>query len=147
MIEYKQGNLLKEVETSSNVYIAHAVNCRGSWGAGFAKMLKLSYPKSFRDYYAVCGAWGDSPLGSSKISSEGIINLFASRGYGSQKDAPEEILVSLRASLDELSSRLPEGAEVHSPKICSGLFNVSWDHVELAINQRRPDIRWTVWEL
>jgi hypothetical protein len=83
-----------------------------------------------------------------------MICLFTSQGYGSIADPVDTILESTERALEHLSQNpiITSGnkIEIHSPKINSGLFRVSWPSTELKIKQflkNNPNVTWTVWSL
>ena len=69
--------------------------------------------------------------------------------YGKLVSPANDILINTAASLDKLSTLLPQNAVIYSPKINNGLFRVPWSLTEVKIKnflKQRPDINWTVVE-
>lgn len=154
MVTYKKGNLFSAV--GQNTILVHACNCEGKWGAGIAKEFKNRYPEAYKDYKKYCRKYGETLLGMA-IQHRGVASdpgqatasLFVSRGYGNQVDPPEKIIKATNSAVGCLLSTLPENVVIHSPKINSGLFNVSWEDTELIINRQLQKTKheWVVWEL
>lgn len=155
-IIYKKGNLF--TAKGNNVLLAHSCNCKGVWGSGIAAVFKDLFPESYKDYVDLCSKHGDQLLGMGiqywKMTpngrqSPGIAYLFTSNDYGKNKDPEKTILKNTRTSISCLLQLLPDGTEIHSPKINSGLFEVPWNKTEEIINnslELYPKVRWYVWE-
>ena len=152
MIEYLSGDVIKHFLTAQDnadnpVYLAHATNCMGKWGAGIAKHLKRQFPQSYKDHKDFLHMnlrFG----GQMCITSENIICLFTSIFYGYQKDSPEIILEHTREAVSRLLQQLPDNSTVYSNKFNSGLFNVPWKDTEKVLLEQlkksKKTIKWIV---
>jgi ADP-ribose 1''-phosphate phosphatase len=160
-LNYKIGNLFS---APPEAFLLHSCNCVGAFGAGVAKSFKNLYPDLYKQYNAYCNQnlkneKRSSILGQSFIAidtdtARKMICLFTSQGYGSIADPVDTILESTERALEHLSQNpiITSGnkIEIHSPKINSGLFRVSWPSTELKIKQflkNNPNVTWTVWSL
>lgn len=154
MLQYKRGDLF--TATGANVILAHACNCKGSWGAGIATQFKKNCPIAYKDYQSMCKKHGIRLLGmgvyhKAMNSTEIPVGyLFTSKDYGVNRDSVELILRNTKRSIGCFLSILPQNAHVCSPKINSGLFGVPWKQTEQILIDAlklRPDVTWTVYEL
>jgi len=146
---YRNGSLFKAAEPGA--ILLHSCNASGVWGAGIAKQFATRYPKAFQEYKTWCDKYAEELVGSYiKIRDKELIIacIFASAGYGERKDTEETIVKNTHNGVKSFLHSLPHRAVVNSPKINSGLFNVSWDTTEKIINHcllDRPDITWVIW--
>jgi ADP-ribose 1''-phosphate phosphatase len=131
-------------------YIAHATNCLGTWGSGFAKDLAALYPEACKVYEAHCEAqipkgarWPtrEALAGTSfHIPASGdekchIVNLFTSYGYGGARagkpgrDSKARVMAQTEAALRQMRQDLGdgEGVVIYSPMINAGSFRVEWE--------------------
>ena len=140
MITYSKGNLF---HAPRGVYLAHACNCRGKWGAGVAHEFRNRFPNSYKEYQRYCrlGAKPGDIFICSEESGYQVICLFTSESYGSSVDAADSILEATK----QASSKFPIDKPIHMPKINSGLFKVPWELTEEILRNLHQDI--TVWEL
>lgn len=151
MIKYRTGNILTERPPGS--YLAHACNAKGKWGAGIAADLSNKYPMSFYEYKAYCKLMGDLGVGTTYISTEKIICLIASNGYGKDKDPPFRILNQMAEAMDAMFERIlhkHDILDIHSPRMGSGHFGVRWEETAKLIEHYMAMydwISWTVWDL
>ena len=152
MLYYQKGDLFSIVGTfpDSNVYLAHACNCMGAWGAGIAAQFKELFPQDYEEYRNYCLSTIVRP-GSVLTTSNNVICMFTSTHYSpKRRDSVELIEDATFECLDMMASGLPHGAKIYSPKINAGLFQVPWAHTERKIEtflEHRPDVVWTVAEL
>jgi len=148
-LTYVSGDLFKVAP--KHVYLAHACNCMGTWGAGVAKAFKLYYPTDYIEYNKFCLRVKPEP-GEYFITKNNIICLFTSRCFGNRVDSPEHVIKATKEALDLLfdpAEGLPINSEAYSPKFNSGLFRVPWPETANLLEQglsHRPDVKWTVVE-
>ena len=66
--------------------IAHQVNCKGVMGAGLARQVREQFPAVYEAYRRACNnvAKSSDLLGKIQIK-QGIVNLFAQDGYGTDR--------------------------------------------------------------
>ena len=157
---YKVGSLF---DAPKSAFLLHSCNCIGSFGAGVAKSFKNLYPDLYFQYNKYCNKnlknQKRSPLvGQSFIAIDSetqtkMICLFTSQGYGSLVDSEKMIVDATAKALAHLSINVlmvNDKVEIHSPKVNSGLFGVSWTKTESKIKDflsKHPNITWTVWTL
>ncbi|KAK6344088.1 ADP-ribose 1''-phosphate phosphatase [Orbilia brochopaga] len=152
--------------------LIHACNCLGSWGAGIALAFREKYPAAYNVYRAHCATRGNPStlLGTALLippqladaREHWIACLFTSVGYGRRVDAPDEILRSTKASLENMVAVIagvenddmphggasttailgtgihedtPEIGELHACKINSGRFGVDWERTKRVIEE------------
>lgn len=152
MIKNRTGNIL--TEHTPGTYLTHACNAKGYWGAGIAADIACKFPLSFWQYRAYCKLMGDNAVGTVHVSTEGVISLICSNGYGREKDPVFRSLNQMAEALDDLSEKEPFASsgsliEIHSPRIGAGLFGVPWPESEKLIYHfaLSRGIDWTVWTL
>lgn len=123
--------------------ICHQVNCKGVFGAGLAKQIKLNYPLAYREYITKHNG-NQLVLGEpfyTKISDDIIIyHLPAQLGFGrtglhTNYSALNECLVKVKKSLQDLPE-LP----IYIPyKLGCGLGGGDWGIVESIIEETLPE--------
>jgi ADP-ribose 1''-phosphate phosphatase len=109
--------------------ICHAVNCKGVWGAGIAKIFAQKYPEAYKFYNRMCVENGNNLLGSCLLietETHTIGCLFTSGGYGSEADDEEDILYNTSSAIDDLIFQNYYNRPIYMCKINSGLFGVEW---------------------
>ncbi len=150
-IIYHGGSLFKAPK--ENTILVHSCNCMGRWGSGIAIEFKRRFPESYNHYQELCEKHcPENLIGMSfqfhrpKLQSIGY--LFTSRDYGSNIDPQLQILLHTRTAVRYLVNDLPEGYEIHAPKINSGLFRVPWEKTEAEIEKvlENKDVKFHVWE-
>ena len=126
-------------------YLAHSCNCIAVWGAGIALQFKKLYPASYKQYYRYCQQKYIG--GTCLITTDNVICLMASWGYGTRLSKKQDIIYYTEQALAELMVKLPPDAKVRSNKFNSGLFGIEWEITEkqlLSALAPRPDLSWTV---
>jgi ADP-ribose 1''-phosphate phosphatase len=160
MISYIKGDLFTHSPASKTAVtiLAHACNCRGSWGAGVAAIFKKKYPMSYKQYVGYCRDHSDNPsslLGKTLLisspnrgheNSTYIACLFTSDLTGRDKLQPSEIVKNTGAAMNHLRQQLNQLKDVefetnndlkivNMPKINAGLFGVPWEDTERVLNE------------
>jgi len=145
-IKYIKGDLFNIAP--KGVYLAHAVNPYGVWGAGIAAIFARKYPDDHQEYNQHCKAKKQVNLpGTTYITENNIACLFTLSDWG---DNPSEIIFNTGNCLLDLFEQLPLNSVVYSPKFNSGLFNVPWEYTAEVLEKHlatRNDIHWVVCEL
>ncbi|TID29569.1 hypothetical protein CANINC_001843 [Pichia inconspicua] len=81
-ITYTRGDLFDALKRGDTVYIGHACNCRGVWGAGIAAAFRAKFPNSYKQYRAHCKSSNPQDiLGTSLVlptDSNAVIVCFTS---------------------------------------------------------------------
>jgi ADP-ribose 1''-phosphate phosphatase len=133
-----------------NSYIAHACNCHGDWGKGFAAQLAARYPEAYDKHRIYC-TYNEVPTGTSQVI-DSIVCLFTSKGYGKRKDSQEDILQATRLAVADFLEKVPgHFICVHSPLINAGLFGVPWHetaaHIAKALDESEKEVLWVAHSL
>lgn len=113
--------------------LMHACNCRGVWGSGIAKTFSERFPKAYNAYAYECLRKGSLLLGTCFLIPDtdyAIACLFTSENYGRCVDSPDQILASTRKAVNDLIKQNVSNKPLHTCKINSGMFNVSWKDTE-----------------
>lgn len=145
MVRTVKGNLF---DAPYGSILAHACNCKGTWGAGVAAEFAKRFPRSRAMYQKICENEGSSLLGTCLLLEENgyyIACLFTSRGYGAHVDSPEQILEATESAVDDLLLQVGFEEEIHMPKINSGLFRVPWKHTKKVLKELGGNF--TIWSL
>ncbi len=147
MIIHKKGSLFDAPQGS---YLAHSCNCQGIWGAGIAAEFAKRFPKSKEEYARYCRMF-DDVIGTVFVSSEKVVCLMTSKGFGGERARTQDIIYQTILALRSFLGKLPETVtEVHSNKFNSGLFGVPWPDTETvlrgSIDCYRPGLKWHVWD-
>jgi len=140
VIHHCVGNVT-ELEPShlAPIIIAHVVNDRGGWGAGFVMALSRKWAEPERAYRAWGSKMGGYRLGSIQVVPVApnlyVANMVAQAGYASRQDpqpfrmvAAEECLKRLNTVAEALQ------ATVHLPRIGAGLGGADWGEVEALLH-------------
>ncbi len=141
---HKQGDLF--TVSDIRAVLTHACNGQGVWGSGIAVEFKKRFPVGFQQYKEECDVWLSgkmkrSLMGTAIIFAKGTARepicsaLFTSTNYGKKVDKPELILSNTEQAFKDLLRQLPEGIEVHMPRINSGKFAVPWEQTEVVLNK------------
>ncbi|KAG8832218.1 AAA+-type ATPase [Serendipita sp. 399] len=129
--------------------LVHACNTQGSWGSGIAAVFKAKFPDAFEIYHQVCTEKGPELLGTCLLIPSGdkdIACLFASRGYGRNKDPKRTILDSTRGAVADLQRQLEDSDKpIYGCRINAGLFRVPWEETVAVLQDL--DFRMTVYEI
>jgi ADP-ribose 1''-phosphate phosphatase len=150
MLTHKKMNLFDAPELS---ILAHACNCRGSWGAGIALEFQKRFPKAHKTYQSACKEVNGQMAGGAILTDlendHFVACLFTSNGYGKSVDPKDKILENTGHSvrlLLELS--LNKGFPIYSNKFNSGLFRVPWEETEAIIKPLidQYGVEWVVCE-
>ncbi|ODV64788.1 hypothetical protein HYPBUDRAFT_144649 [Hyphopichia burtonii NRRL Y-1933] len=132
MIKYIKGDLFSHTPIDKSVSIlAHACNCRGSWGAGVARVFQSKFPSAYEKYVDHCSQHSSDPsklLGTSYLiptssSDPGNRNghqfyvacLFTSDFAGRKKLTPKDIVANTNLSMQHLLSQVEE-LQTHGTK-------------------------------
>ena len=162
-INYIKGDLFSHKSLASAI-LAHACNCRGSWGAGVAAIFKRQFPSTYKLYVEHCKKYASNPSGllgstylikseSSDPGNSGRHNvayvacMFTSDAFGRRKNGPDDIVENTDKLMSHLESQLAELSRtepieeqecahvVNMPKINAGLFNVPWEETETVLKK------------
>lgn len=130
-------NLSMDVLDTDTELIAHQVNCKGVMGAGLARQIRTQFPNVYEAYRKACNSVTNSSdlLGKIQIK-QGVVNLFAQDGYGTDKQytdykALETCLYKLALYMTEHKMKtlaLPYG-------LGCGLGGGNWDTVHKIIER------------
>ncbi len=150
-IIYHGGSLFNAPKDKT--ILIHAVNCMGRWGSGIAIQFKKRFPEAHTDYQTFCESHHYKHIIGKciqfhQIGLQSIGGLFTSIDYGSNVDPVDQILLHTKSAMRYLLDDLPEGYEIHAPKINSGLFRVPWEKTEAEIEKvlANKDVKFHVWE-
>jgi O-acetyl-ADP-ribose deacetylase (regulator of RNase III) len=148
MIEFKQGNLLKEEAES----LVNTVNCVGVMGKGIALQFKQAFPENFRQYEKACRAGEVRP---GRMFTVHISNLFypkyiinfPTKRHWKDKSKIEDIksgLVALAKEVQQLSI-----TSIAIPPLGCGNGGLDWAEVKLLIKSafaQLPDVQVVIFE-
>ena len=164
-LNYIKGDLFSHKSLASSI-LAHACNCRGSWGAGVDENIKKQFPSTYKLYVEHCKKHASNPSGllgstylikseSSDPGNSGRENvayvacMFTSDAFGRRKNSADDIVENTDKSMLHLESQLAELAKtepieqqdgvnvVNMPKINAGLFNVPWEETEAVLKKHQ----------
>lgn len=162
-LNYIKGDLFSHKAQASSI-LAHACNCRGSWGAGVAAIFKKQFPSTYKLYVEHCKKHADNPAGllgstyliRSEVSDPGNVGrgnvayvacMFTSDAFGRRKNTADDIVENTDKSMTHLEQQLQSLAQkesieqldgksvVNMPKINAGLFNVPWEETETVLKK------------
>lgn len=147
-IIFKKGNIIENIDSAA-IYL-HSCNASNNWGAGVALCFKNKFNKAYLSFIREKHILGECVL-VEDISCK-VACLITSKGYGSLKDPPRDILKNTYTSLIHLLKKCDDkDITIHSVKINSGLFETPWEATEkiirLACSKFEKNIKWFVWEL
>lgn len=125
MITYIKGDLFSHATQAPYRILAHACNCRGSWGAGIARAFREKLPSTYAPHVKHCNERKETPspllgttqliysretipsLGSEHNKTLSIVAcLFTSDFAGTKKLPPHEIVKYTRLALQDLEQKL-----------------------------------------
>jgi len=121
------------VSPAGKTIIAHICNDQGGWGKGFVLAISARWPEPEQEYRKAAAV--GLTLGSTQVvqvrATTWVANMIAQHGHASvsnpvavRYDALENCLVALRGEAVALT------AEVHMPRIGTGLGGGSWGMIE-----------------
>lgn len=151
--------MLSIIYTNDNIFesepysvIAHACNCKGSWGAGIARQMRENYPIHYQEYKDFCsnnsedGILGGSLLIGCNVNNTEIPKnhwiacLFTDLTYGSKNpteakinsilNATKQSIMNLLCQINDAKEENSIIKDIHIPKINSGYFGVPWNRTE-----------------
>lgn len=138
MITYKKGNLFNFAKSG---VIAHGCNCRGGFGAGFAKYLAEQYPDARGMYFWKYNNEGwklgeCQAVGTSTYDEHGnnlwIVNCATQDRYWKEYEGERlvdyDALIEVFDKLNRLYKTL--GTVIHMPKIGAGLAGGDWNKIK-----------------
>ena len=149
LIEYMKGDATSPQGDGVKI-IAHIVNTKGGWGAGFVVALSQRWPepeRAYRHWYKTKTHPRSGPfaLGNIQLVPVGptlwVANMIAQEGYGTGSQAPHRVTEpddrppirypALRECLTKLAdAALPLQASIHMPRIGCALAGGRWSEVE-----------------
>ena len=141
-IRYVNGDATQPV-SENPVVITHIVNNLGKWGAGFVMALSRRYPQPEREYRRWYRGetgipWGLGQVQFVEISPRlWVANMIAQHGIRSgQNGQPPIRYAALSSSLAKVADfALSHQAEVHLPRIGTGLAGGKWEHIAPLLEQ------------
>ncbi|MFW6242393.1 MAG: macro domain-containing protein [Thermodesulfobacteriota bacterium] len=148
MIEYKQGDILKENAEA----LVNTVNCVGVMGRGIALQFKKAFPENFKAYAKVCKL-GQLKPGRLFVYETGqwtgpryIIN-FPTKRHWRGKSRMEDIDSGLSALVEDVEKRGIRSVAI--PPLGSGLGGLDWEQVRRRIEktaEKLPEVQIIVFE-
>lgn len=137
-------------EGSGVKIIAHVVNDRGGWGAGFSGALGRAYPGAETAYREANASYAMAP-GRTHIHQAAedvfIAHMWAQRGYKSPENPHPLNLDDLRRCLKSLASAAFRGETIHMPRLGAGLGGGDWPTIEKIIAEELAGHDVTVYTL
>ena len=133
MIRYIQGDLL----ASNLKVIAHGCNCRGAFGAGIARQIRITYPNVYEVYnlkHRVLGLELGSILPVRTLDGRIVVNCMTQQDCGNDGrvyldyDALDRCMAAINDHVENWGE-----TEVGMPKIGAGLAGGDWDRIEQII--------------
>lgn len=125
--------------------IVHAVNCKGTWGAGLAKSLKHKYPKAYDDYLKYLNFFKMPyyALGSisyTKIRDLYIVSVFTQYDVSvTQRRTEYSAVINAMDCLNNYIKINRLDLPLYFPdKICCGLGGGDWNIVGKIIEDKFP---------
>lgn len=131
MIEYIKGDLFSHQTASRIRILAHACNCKGSWGAGVALAFKQKLPSTYLLHEIYCREHSGLPspllgttqlilseesvssLGDTKLPTHSMVAcLFTSDFAGRGKLPPQEIVHYTRLAIKDLQAQLEQRSDI-----------------------------------
>lgn len=152
MIEFLKGDCLQNSDTKR--VIAHIVNNKGGFGAGFALAVSKRYPivkERYKKWYHI-GEYKSSKFNLGDIQVIQIddhltfVSMLAQNGYTSKRNPVPLNYETLEKCLMKLN-RVESTAEIWMPKIGSGLAGGDWKEIEEMLNYFLKDRVVKVFEL
>ena len=119
--------------------IAHIVNDRGGWGAGFSGALSDAYPEAEHAYRRASLGLGDTLIQAIDPDLT-IVHLCAQRGYRGPNNPQPLDYTALRTCLAALRFSTPPGTTIHMPRIGGGLGGGDWATIEALIAEELADL-------
>jgi O-acetyl-ADP-ribose deacetylase (regulator of RNase III) len=132
-----------------NFIIAHVVNDRGMWGAGFVLPLAKKFPQARKEYLALKNhkSWMGGVQGVEVRLAQGesirwgvIANMFAQVIGSRERPLDIDALASCISHVQDLSMSVD--AKVHAPRIGCGLGKAEWKDIAPLV----PD-SWVIYTL
>ena len=148
MIQYKQGDILKE----DAEVLVNTVNCVGIMGRGIALEFKRAFPNNFKAYEAACRRHEIEPgrmfvFETGKLTNPRLIINFPTKRHWRGKSRIEDIDKGLAALVDEVRNHKIKTIVI--PPLGAGLGGLSWSKVRPLIERvllEIPDVRVIVFE-
>jgi len=159
-MQFVKGDLLKCKES----FLVHGCNNKRKMGAGLAKQIRSSFPKTYEYYVKYLNTFSDSrnALGTQITTFESrnnywfaIGNLITQDGYGFDKKryANTEWIKSALIDFIEANRKFAVLEKQHltiaSPKIGCNLGGLNWTEVEPIYKEieSKYDVQFTIYEL
>jgi len=148
MIEYKNGNILKENVDA----IVNTVNCVGVMGRGLALQFKKAYPVNFKSYADACTKGEVQPGRMFVFATEQLIHPrfiinFPTKRHWRDKSRMDDI----KSGLQELVKVIYDNNiySIAIPPLGSGLGGLNWKEVKQNLEealQPLKDVRVIIFE-
>jgi O-acetyl-ADP-ribose deacetylase (regulator of RNase III) len=151
-IKYLKGDATQPVSQDQGTHIvAHVVNNKGAWGAGFTAAL-VKWPEAQDSYemWVKNGLSLGKTLGRPVRTTENIIvfHMCAQEGLRSKQNPIPLQYGALEVCLTTLGKvARGMGASVHMPRIGCGLGGASWGRIEPLIEERLKGVDVFVYDL
>lgn len=168
MLRYEQRAMFDPRGGADPRIIVHGVNCQGTMGAGFAKLVKEKYPSAFNDYakyvkdhsYVPHEAASNTLLGQICVSNVSpskikghlqsyVIHAFTQEHYGRKAktryvsyDAIDDAMKNIASWYKDLN----DSTTIGMPMIGSGFGGGDWDTIEAIIKHRLNTISVLVYD-
>lgn len=132
----------KLVKCDGVTIIPHVANNIGVMGAGFARTLRIAYPKIYSDYRRSKMLLGNnvySYVGDNKL----VVSMIAQRGLFSKNNPVPLQMEALSACLDNLRLimlLIAGHKEVHAPRFGAGLARGNWNDIEPLLKKFQDDV-------
>ncbi len=141
-INYVIGDATQPI-SENPVVICHIVNNLGKWGKGFVMALSRRYPQPEREYRRWYRGETGIPWGLGQVQFVEInprlwvANMIAQHGIGSDQNGQPPIRYAvLSSSLAKVADfALSHQAEVHLPRIGTGLAGGKWEQIAPLLEQ------------
>lgn len=148
MIEYKQGDILRE----NTEAIINTVNCVGVMGRGIALQFKKAFPQNFLAYVAACKKKEVQPgkmfvFETGQLTNPRYIINFPTKRHWRGASRMEDIDAGLKSLVETVMRYGIQSIAI--PPLGSGLGGLDWAQVKQRIEvalQSLTDLRVTVYE-
>lgn len=139
------GDLIKQSKEGDFDLICHGCNCKNTWGAGIAKILKEKYPLAFETDIN-----STSRMGTISVCRDYdeciIVNAYTqlypgSNGWGI--DSNNNRYIAIRECMKSINEEF-KGNHIGLPLIGCGLAGLEWDIVKKIIKEELVDMDVTI---
>ncbi|MDE3099308.1 MAG: Appr-1-p processing protein [Verrucomicrobiota bacterium] len=154
-ITYQVGDATRPTGDHPKI-IVHVCNDAGGWGKGFVVAVSLRWREPERRYRAWHRGEETQPFALGQVQfvqvedTIWVANLIGQHGMGFRHGLPPIRYEAARNGLRVVATRAKElGAQVHMPRIGSGLAGGNWEEIERIIGEEliAPGVKVTVYDL